>query len=231
MTIMEYVQGDIVLFTDTGREHQKTYEFIDRFEQEEKIPVTRISYKNSENGFNQLIEEKNFSALPNRVKRFCTERLKIRTARKFLVDNGIKSYQNFIGFRYDEKSRVEGYKTGWRTVLTYFPLYHKHITKAQVNDYWAKKSYNLEIPAILGNCTLCPLKGQNSIMAILASFPELADPSINDERQSEIRNPGAGRTYLPGITIEKLKNIAQNNLFKDYDLTQARPAFNCSCTA
>ena len=28
MTIMNYREGDLVIFTDTGREHPKTYKFI-----------------------------------------------------------------------------------------------------------------------------------------------------------------------------------------------------------
>ena len=46
MTIQNYREGDIVLFTDTLREHEGTYKFIDDFKKNEGIPVTRISYGN-----------------------------------------------------------------------------------------------------------------------------------------------------------------------------------------
>jgi len=85
------------------------------------------------------------------------------------------------------------------------------------------RNYNLEIPAILGNCTLCFMKGKNAILSILASYPELAEPWIADEKLK-------GYTYLKDISIEQLKQIAENNLFKGYDLTQMSPAFDCACT-
>ena len=37
MTIHEYRDGDLVIFCDTGREHEKTYKFINDFEAFEKI--------------------------------------------------------------------------------------------------------------------------------------------------------------------------------------------------
>ena len=92
-----------------------------------------------------------------------------------------------------------------------------------VNEYWSKKPYTLEIPSILGNCTLCFMKGKNAILAILREYPELANEWIEDEKRSKY-------TYLNGVTIETLKSIAQNNLFKEFDLDNINPAFDCACT-
>ena len=77
MTIQEYKKGDLVIFCDTGREHPKTYKFINDFEAFENIPVIRLKY---EGGFEKLIE--NRKAIPNNFKRFCTIELKIKTARR-----------------------------------------------------------------------------------------------------------------------------------------------------
>ena len=97
------------------------------------------------------------------------------------------------------------------------------LLKEKINNYWINKPYTLEIPSILGNCTLCFLKGKNAIITILSSYPELADVWIKDEEKMN-------RTYLSNISIKDLRNIAQNNLFKDYDLNQVKPAFDCACT-
>ena len=96
-----------------------------------------------------------------------------------------------------------------------------------VLKFWKQKKYDLQIPSILGNCTLCFMKGKNAIIAILREFPELADPWIKDEELSKLKY---GHTYFKGVTIKQLKSIAQNNLFKDYDLNKIQPAYNCSCT-
>lgn len=224
MTIHEYCEGDLVIFCDTGREHSKTYKFINDFEAYEKIPIIRLTY---EGGFRQLLEKT--KQIPNNFKRFCTVELKIKTARRYLRSMGIKKYDNLIGFRYDEPLRVKRRKKMWKTVTDYFPLYEKQIDKQIINDYWSKKPYTLELPSILGNCTLCFMKGKNAIINILTVYPELADEWIYDEKRN--KEIGKGYTYFNDITMEQLRNIAQNNLFKEQDLSSITPAFNCACTS
>ena len=41
---------------------------------------------------------------------------------------------------------------------------------------------------------------------------------------------GKGNTYFPEVSIEQLRNIASNNLFKNFDLELIAPAYNCACT-
>jgi len=218
MVIHYWQPGDLVIFCDTGREHPKTYKFINDFEANENIPVIRLKY---EGGFERLIEKR--KAVPNNFKRFCTIELKIKTCRRYLRSNGISKYENFVGFRYDEPLRVKRRKQMWKQVIDKFPLYEDKIDKQIVNDYWAKKSYTLEIPSILGNCTLCFMKGKNAIMNIMASNPDLADVWIADEER-------IGHTYLDNISMKQMKSLATNNLFTGYDLNEINPAFDCACT-
>ena len=219
MTIQEYKKGDLVIFCDTGREHPKTYKFINDFEAFENIPIIRLKY---EGGFEKLIENK--KAIPNNFKRFCTIELKIKTARRYLRSLGIMKYENLIGFRHDEPLRIKRRKKMWKNVTDKFPLNENFITKGYINNYWLNKTYTLEIPSILGNCTLCFLKGKNAIINILRLYPEIADEWIADEEKMNY-------TYLKDIKIKDLKSIAQNNLFKQIDLNDINPAFNCSCTS
>jgi hypothetical protein len=226
MTIQEYKEGDLVIFCDTGREHPKTYKFINDFEAFENIPIIRLKYKDSDNPYAALLKHNKYSNIPNRVKRFCTIELKIKTARRYLRSNGIMNYENLIGFRYDEPLRVKRRKKMWKGVTDIFPLFDKKIDKKMILEYWNNKSYNLEIPSILGNCTLCFMKGKNAIISILASYPELADEWIKDEEMNK-----KGYTYFNDISIKQLLLISQNNLFKDYNLDEIKPAFDCACTS
>ena len=127
--------------------------------------------------------------------------------------------------------RVKRRNQKFVNVIDQFPLYYDGITKPMVNEYWANKPYNLEIPSILGNCTLCFMKGKNAILNILASYPELAEPWIADEELCKDKTGKAkNRTYFQDITIKQLLSIAQNNLFKDKDLNEVTSAFDCACT-
>jgi hypothetical protein len=110
----------------------------------------------------------------------------------------------------------------WKQVTDRFPLYDDKIDKAQINNYWINKPYTLEIPSILGNCTLCFMKGKNAIMAILREHPELAELWIKDEQQT-------GHTYFKDVSIKQLLAISQNNLFSNH-LSDIQPAFDCACT-
>lgn len=226
MVIKYWQPGDLVIFTDTGREHPKTYKFINDFEAFENIPVIRISYKNSQTPFNTMLSDKNYKRIPYRMNRFCTDELKVKTSKRYLRSIGIRTFENFIGFRADEPKRIKD-KVHFKNVFNKYPLFYDGITKPMILEYFKTKPYNLEIPHILGNCTLCFMKGKNAIMAILREFPELADSWIKDEEEAA---KTFKHVYFKGTTIKELRDIAQNNLFKDFNLNEITPAFNCACT-
>jgi 3'-phosphoadenosine 5'-phosphosulfate sulfotransferase (PAPS reductase)/FAD synthetase len=75
MTIHEYKPGDIVLFCDTGREHEKTYKFIHDFEAFEGIPVIWLKHPG---GFEDVLKKE--SIIPNQWKRKCTIQLKVKNS-------------------------------------------------------------------------------------------------------------------------------------------------------
>ena len=218
MTIENYKPGDIVIFCDTEREDYRTYKFLDDIEKNENIPIVRLKYSG---GFKELIRKRRM--IPNVMMRFCTIELKIKTARRYLRSLGIKDYENFVGFRFDEPDRVLNWTENWKTVKTIFPLYESGFTKQMVLDYWKNKSYDLETPAILGNCDLCFLKGKNAIVNILRQHPDLAEKWIADEEQ-------IGATYIKGVSYKQLLETAKKPFYTQLRLDDIEPAFNCSCT-
>lgn len=223
MTLLEYnSETDYVVFCDTGREHPKTYKFINDFEAHENIPIIRLG---SSDSFDKLLQKRNYDAIPNLAKRFCTIELKIKVARRWARKEIGMEYQNLLGFRTDEPQRVSRNKQHWKKVKNIFPLYEKGINKEHVNQFWMTKPYNLEIPSILGNCTLCFMKGKNAIINILKHDPSLAEPWLSDEKKSKYKH-----TYLNGITIEQCLKISQiPDLFSNINLNEMKPAFDCSC--
>jgi len=223
MTILEYnPETDYVIFCDTGREHEKTYKFINDFEAHENIPIIRLGGKES---FNEYLQKTKYNHLPNMMKRSCTLELKVKKARRWARKNIGMSYVNIIGFRADEKERVLKNKQRWQQVKQVFPLFERGITKDHVNQYWMQKPYNLEMPSILGNCTLCFMKGKNNIINILRHDPSLAQPWIEDEVRSKYK-------YHKDFSIIEMLKIAQMpDLFSNVNLEDLKPAFNCLCTS
>jgi hypothetical protein len=225
MTILlEPTEEDIVLFTDTAWEDKLTYKFIDDFEKHEGIKVHRTAYTHKDSpglyGFPAMLNRKVY--LPNRERRLCTDELKVKTAKRYLRELGIRKFENYIGFRSDEMHRVKNYKEQFKNVHPKFPLVDKKITKEMVDQYWLNKPYTLEIPRILGNCDLCFLKGKDSIIKILQQYPDRADKWIKAEDNM------FGGTFIKNVRYKDLLNAArsQRTLF---DLETALPAHSCSC--
>ena len=234
MTILlKPTDEDIVLFTDTGREHPLTYKFIDDFEKHEGIKVHRAEYTNAKapglKGFDALIESKRY--VPNRVQRICTAELKILTAKRYLRNLGVRTFENYIGFRADEERRVINYNNHYKKVYPKFPLFDKGVNKEMVNQYWLTRPYTLEIPSILGNCDLCFLKGKDNIIKIMQHFPELAERWIDDEVKVKDMGYKKGKsTYFNGVSYAELFRASQSQKSL-FNLEDALPAYNCSCNS
>ena len=218
MTLMlEPTADDIVLFTDTCREHPKTYEFIDNFERNEGIKIHRAVYeKDGLKGFDALVARK--ANLPNVTKRTCTVELKINTAKRYLRSLGVQRFESYIGFRADESRRVDRHKDRYKKIHTKFPMYDAGVSKKDVNDFWELKPYTLEIPSILGNCVGCFLKGPHALLQIFEHYPEFAEPWIKDEADP-IRTKGSMGNYIKGIRYADIMKKArtQSSIF-DQDM-------------
>lgn len=134
MTILEYnPQTDYVIFCDTGREHEKTYKFINDFEAFEAIPIIRLG---GPTAFTDFLARRDFEMIPNMMKRNCTIHLKVKVARRWARKNIGMAYENLLGFRADEPDRVARNKKRWQKVTQVFPLYDRGINKAAVNAFW-----------------------------------------------------------------------------------------------
>lgn len=217
MVLDNYRKGDLVIFCDTGREHEDTYRFLKDFTERTGIPVVilRGDFRKE-----VIIKER---MVPNRYKRKCTINLKIKKARRYLRSIGWFRYTQFIGFRFDEPDRYKDYVGWWKAVDTIFPLVDAGETEESVEAFWSPVSWKLGIPKILKNCDLCFQKGIAAVLAILQKEPWRAEPWIEDEET-------AGYTYFPNVSMRQLRERA-GKLTKNYDLNEIKPALNCSCTA
>lgn len=184
-----------ILFQNTGREMTETLDFVQDMSNHWGAAVTWLEYTTdnddlfqivghnsaSRNGkpFDQLIDKRQM--LPNVMMRFCTEELKIRTAKRYLMSCGYEAWYTIIGFRADEPKRVFNIgnrKRERETPLT--PLYYAGVTRRMVSQWWKKQPFNLKLPdnngkTPLGNCDGCFLKSEKNLASLCRMHPERAE--------------------------------------------------------
>lgn len=104
----------IPYFCDTGWEHELTYEYINYLES--KIGCIVRLKSDKYDGFEDMCIKKKM--IPNRLKRFCTEELKVFPSIKFISQWKAKGYRviNVVGVRKDESKKREP-ENMWKTTF------------------------------------------------------------------------------------------------------------------
>jgi len=181
----------VVCFANTGKEDEKTLEFVRDCAVNWNVPITWLEYAEvdftivtfetaSRNGepFEALIRKRNY--LPNPVTRFCTSELKIRPIGRYLLSLGMAETKteaenmSMIGMRADEQRRAAKIEDKSR-----IPLVTAGITKEDVGAFWRSQLFDLGLPnnngvTMHGNCDLCFLKGGAQVLSLIAEKPERA---------------------------------------------------------
>jgi 3'-phosphoadenosine 5'-phosphosulfate sulfotransferase (PAPS reductase)/FAD synthetase len=216
--VEEGLRPDVyVLFADTGKERDETYAFIDRVAVRFEVPIHQVARPG---GFTQLITDRKY--LPNPVMRFCTQELKIRPMRDWMLAKGYTHWDNVVGIRADEPRRVAKMRAAaekrterWDVVL---PLVEAGVTLADVMAFWRGRPYDLNLKPHEGNCDLCFLKGIGKRRQIVRDRPDLATWWIEQEKRIGATFRADGPSYAD--------LAAQPDLFMDTD----EGLIECYCT-
>ena len=198
----------VVCFANTGKEDEATLRFVQDCSEQWGVNINWLEYKQSEDASNRwrvvdfdsasrngepfeaVIRMRNY--LPNPVTRFCTSELKIRVMHKWLRANWMAigwdaynlEWDQMIGIRADEQRRVSkirarGHSTETTKETMLLPLADAGISLSDIDAFWKKQSFYLELPTIngrtlAGNCDLCFLKAANQVQTLIAEKPERA---------------------------------------------------------
>lgn len=203
-----------VLFANTGKEDEKTLEFVQKCSEKWNVDIVWVEFTIEEpffkvvnfetasrNGepFEALI--KKYKKLPNPAQRWCTGILKIRTMSRYLKSIGWKHHEtdnaDFIGIRYDEQRRAV------KMPREKTPLVTDKVTKQTVMEFWKNNDFDLELPVIDGetvggNCDLCFLKSLPKIKTLVNQDPKKAIWWANMETlvpNLEGVKPGNGNSF------------------------------------
>lgn len=180
-----------VIFANTGREMPETLDFVREIGLRWRVPITWLEYRPGLPGyvetgwqgasragepFDMLIDAKSY--LPNQQTRFCTSELKIRPAKRYLIERGWQTWTAALGIRADEPARLneEPLKERWQR---WYPLAAAGVTKLHVMRFWQSQPFDLRLPNIkgrcpLGNCDGCFLKSEANRAALVRDYPDRA---------------------------------------------------------
>lgn len=245
----------VPVFCNTGREHPRTLDFVQRCSAEWSCPIVWLEYRDAEmpadrwqrvshnsasrdgEPFAAVIARKQF--LPNQVTRFCTTELKVHCTHRWARAEwpyGSARYVKAVGFRADEAHRVararhrcgqnkEPWDLAW-------PLFDAGLRKGDILAWWREQPFDLGIPERLGNCDLCFLKHTHKLAANIEENPSIADWWI--EQQDRVggyfRSPS--RVKRPGY--DQLRAWTQGDEpkpWKQGDLADLDASdLECACT-
>ena len=181
----------IVIFANTGQEHEKTLEFINNCDKkfgfntvwieaiahpgERKTSTAKIvNYKTaSRDGrpFEDVIAK---YGIPWSKAGHCTRELKEQPIKNYLRELGLDKTNRVmaIGIRADESHRKS--KVAEENNFIY-PLIDWDIDKEDVLSWWEDQDFDLEIPEHMGNCVWCWKKSYIKLVTVMREKPEAFD--------------------------------------------------------
>lgn len=200
-TYLSHIYDFKYCFMNTGQEHEKTLEFVDKVDKQFNLnlvwleavinPKYRagtthkiVSFETAcRDGyiFERLIAK---FGLPDMHNMHCTRELKLRALHHWKKTNGYKDNRTALGIRYDEFRRVKNDKGYIFPLATIFKS-----TKQEVLEFWKEQPFDLEIPEHLGNCTWCYKKSDAKLKMVANDMPEAFDfIRYAEDKYSMIKN-------------------------------------------
>ena len=222
----------VVIFANTGQEHQKTLDFVKNCDDHFGFETVWIEASvNYERGVGTSAKVVNFETASRDGKPFedvikkygipwskashCTRELKERPIRSYLRELGLSDddYKMAIGIRADEFDRMSATADDYGLI---YPLVKWHVSKQDILDWWEDQEFDLEIPEHFGNCVWCWKKSDKKLMTVMVEHPEAFDFPEKMEKKY-------GRTGAMAKHLEKqgvLKNHNSIKFFRGFKSVQ-----------
>lgn len=203
-----------VLFANTGKEDEKTLEFVNecdhRFDfgviwleakvyhdQRKRSGFKIVNFQTAARDARPFEDVIKKYGLPGPHRLHCTRELKTNPMQSFIADQmkwRKKHYVTAIGLRADEVDRIPISPNG---ELCY-PLIDLAIKKSDVLSFWSKQSFDLQLPEHYGNCTTCWKKSKRKLMTIALEKPQEFDFFRRMENEHSYTGAGTerGRRFL-----------------------------------
>lgn len=205
----------IVVFANTGQENEETLRFVDMCDKAlgfgtiwveadvhperrqgttHKVVNFDTAKRNGE-PFEDMIKK---FGIPNQKFPQCTRELKLRPMQSYVRSLGWENgtYDTAIGIRADEARRRSKFAVENRIV---YPLLDwQPTTKPQVNEFWGKQPFRLDLCGYQGNCKTCWKKSMRKLLTIMDDKPGAFDFFERMENEYGLIGPEFSKESVPG---------------------------------
>lgn len=189
--VSDYDEVEVV-FANTGQEREETLEFVQRCDDAFGFGVTwveAVTHHGKRKGcthrvvdfasadrdgavFEDVIRK---YGIPNKSYPHCTRELKLNPMTSYLKSLGWKpgTYDTAVGIRVDEIDRVS--PSAAKNRLLYPLVSRWPTTKPEINEFWRRQPFRLDIKAYQGNCSWCWKKSFRKHYTLLWECPSIYD--------------------------------------------------------
>lgn len=212
----------LFLFANTGQEHPKTLEFIERSSQEWGLPIVwieavqhpgeRKSATHREVSFSTadregLVFEAMIAkyGIPNRNYPHCTRELKLHPMLSYVRSIGWQDVDAAVGIRIDEPRRLKPKPRVVYPLADWWPH-----DKLDVLDFWGKQTFDLGLEDREGNCVWCWKKSAKKHFLNIQANPEWYEfPSRMEAVHSLTRRDNPQVFFRGGVSTRELISMSK----------------------
>jgi len=217
----------VVTFANTGQEHEKTLEFVNKCDIDFNFNVVWLEadvvHEKRKGTKHKIVDYQNCSrkgepyeevikkyGIPNNAYPHCTRELKLQPIKSYLRSIGWKkdSYYTAIGIRIDEVDRIN---SKMNELKLWYPLCEDvKVTKGDIRDFWDKQSFKLGLDEHYGNCVWCWKKNKRKLMTLALSDPKIFE--FPKKMESLYSTNGANGEYEGGRVFFRNKQSTSDLL-------------------
>ena len=248
----------VVIFANTGQEHEKTLEFINNCDERfgfNTVWIEAVSHPGERKA--STAKTVNFVSASRDGKPFegviakygipwskaghCTRELKEYPIKNYLKSIGLDKTNRVmaIGIRKDEEHRQS--KNAEENEMIY-PLIEWEVDKQDVLTWWEKQNFNLEIPEHFGNCVWCWKKSYRKLMTVMEEYPEAFEfPERMEKKHGRtgkiaeqmlkhgaLKNAGSIKFFRGFKTVQDIRDMAKEGFEKFVDTRHLDLSDGCS---
>lgn len=176
-----------VVFANTGKEHEKTFEFINKCSEYFHCEIIWVeAVPNSVKGWavtHKIVTHETASrngepfeaaikliGIPSSGNPYCSIQLKNLPIKSYLKSIGFKKFYTAIGIRADGIDRVN---VNFKKKRIVYPLISDvPMNKKMIAQWWLNQPFKLEVSTGLGNCDNCWKMSMKSLIYNAKHYPE-----------------------------------------------------------